>query len=136
LSPAINDPTTGVLAIDQIHRLLRLAGKRRLHSDEVVDASGRVRLIQRTPDWDDFVLVACAEIRSCGASSLQIARRLRAMIDNLLVLLPAYRHAPLLQEKQRLDAALEASFTRPDELALARMPDVQGLGGSAARSHR
>ncbi len=136
LSPAINDPTTAVVAIDQIHRLLRMAGKRRLHSDEVVDVSGRVRLIQRTPDWDDFVLVACAEIRACGANSLQIARRLRAMIDNLLALLPAYRHAPLLQEKQRLDAALEAVFTRPDELALARTPDVQGLGGSAARSHR
>ncbi|MET0152379.1 MAG: DUF2254 domain-containing protein [Candidatus Binatia bacterium] len=136
LSPAINDPTTAVLAIDQIHRLLRVAGKRRLHSDAVVDASGRVRLVQRTPDWDDFVLVACAEIRACGANSLQIARRLRAMIDNLLALLPAYRHAPLLQEKQRLDAAVEAAFTRPDELALARTPDVQGLGGSAARSHR
>jgi uncharacterized membrane protein len=136
LSPAINDPTTAVLAIDQIHRLLRVAGKRRLHSDEVVDASGRVRLVWRTPDWGDFVLVACAEIRACGANSLQIARRLRAMIDNLLALLPAYRHAPLLQERQRLDAALEVAFPRPDELALARTPDVQGLGGSAARSHR
>ena len=136
LSPAINDPTTAVLAIDQIHRLLRVAGKRRLHSDEVVDASGRMRLVQRTPDWDDFVLVACAEIRACGAHSLQIARRLRAMIDNLLALLPAYRHVPLVQEKQRLDAAIEAAFTRPDELALARTPDVQGLGGSTARSHR
>jgi uncharacterized membrane protein len=31
LSPAINDPTTGVLALDQIHRLLRAVGKRRLH---------------------------------------------------------------------------------------------------------
>ena len=30
LSPAINDPTTGVLALDQIHRLLRVVGKRRL----------------------------------------------------------------------------------------------------------
>ncbi len=135
LSPAINDPTTAVLAIDQIHRLLRVAGKRRLHLDEVADASGSVRLIQRTPDWDDFVLVGSAEIRAYGANSLQIARRLRAMIDNLLALLPAYRHAPLLQEKQRLDAAIEAIFTRPDELALARTPDVQGLGGSAARSH-
>jgi uncharacterized membrane protein len=135
LSPAINDPTTAVLAIDQIHRLLRVAGKRRLHSDEVVDASGSVRLVQRTPDWEDFVLVACAEIRACGANSLQIARRLRAMIDNLLTLLPAYRHTPLLQERQRLDAALEVVFTRPDELALARTPDVQGLGGSAARSY-
>ena len=28
LSPAINDPTTAVIAIDQLHRLLRKAGNR------------------------------------------------------------------------------------------------------------
>jgi uncharacterized membrane protein len=136
LSPAINDPTTAVIAIDQIHRLLRVAGGRRLHSDEVTDRSGRLRVIQRTPDWEDFVLVACAEIRACGAGSLQIARRLRAMLDNLLALLPPYRHPPLLQEVARLDAAIESAFKLPDELALARVPDVQGLGGCAPRGHQ
>jgi uncharacterized membrane protein len=136
LSPAINDPTTAVLAIDQIHRLLRVAGKRRLHSDEITDRSGRLRIIQRTPEWEDFLLVACAEIRACGAGSLQVVRRLRAMIDNLVALLPAYRHTPLLQEAARLDAAIEFAFKTPDELALARIPDVQGLGGSAARFNR
>ena len=46
------------------------------------------------------IQIAGGQIRACGANSLQIARRrLRAMIDNLLALLPAYRHAPLLQEK-------------------------------------
>ncbi|MGY4829104.1 DUF2254 domain-containing protein [Sphaerotilaceae bacterium SBD11-9] len=135
LSPAINDPTTAVIAIDQIHRLLRVAGKRRLHSDEITDRSGRLRVIQRTPDWEDFVLVACAEIRACGAASLQIVRRLRAMIDNLVALLPPYRHPPLLQELARLDAAIESAYKTPDELALARIADVQGLGGAAARTH-
>jgi len=43
LSPAINDPTTAVLAIDQLHRLLRLVGKRHLRTDEISDASGRLR---------------------------------------------------------------------------------------------
>ena len=133
LSPAINDPTTAVIAIDQIHRLLRVAGKRRLHSAEITDRSGRLRLVQRTPDWEDFVLVACAEIRACGASSLQIVRRLRAMIENLLALLPAYRHAPLADERARLDVAIASAFKMPDELALARIPDVQGLGGSSVR---
>ena len=32
LSPAINDPTTAVLAIDQVHRLLRQVGRRKLRS--------------------------------------------------------------------------------------------------------
>ena len=40
LSPAINDPTTAVLAIDQLHRLLRLVGARHLH-DDVLHDSGR-----------------------------------------------------------------------------------------------
>jgi uncharacterized membrane protein len=42
LSPAINDPTTAVLAIDRIHHLLRHVGSRRLDNEKVRDASGRV----------------------------------------------------------------------------------------------
>ena len=37
LSAAINDPTTGVLAIDQLHRLLRLVGMRHLRSENVFE---------------------------------------------------------------------------------------------------
>src|SRR6185437_5121697 len=40
LSAAINDPTTAVLAIDQLHRLLRVVGKRSLSNEEIVDRSG------------------------------------------------------------------------------------------------
>ncbi len=41
LSPAINDPTTAVLAIDQIHHLLRHIGNRRLDNEQVRDSTGR-----------------------------------------------------------------------------------------------
>ena len=34
-------------------------------------------LILRTPNWEDFVHIACTEIRACGAGSVQIPRRLR-----------------------------------------------------------
>ena len=40
LSPAINDPTTGVLALDQIHRLLRSVGRRRLRGEVLTDGLG------------------------------------------------------------------------------------------------
>jgi uncharacterized membrane protein len=63
LSPAINDPTTAVLAIDQIHHLLRTVGSRRLDDERVRDATGRLRLAYRTPDWEDFVRLAVTEIR-------------------------------------------------------------------------
>ena len=48
LSPAINDPTTAVLALDQIHRLLRMVGKRHLRTDEICDDSDQLSVILRT----------------------------------------------------------------------------------------
>ena len=88
LSPAINDPTTAVLAIDQIHHLLRNVGSRHLDDERVRDAAGRVRLVYRTPAWEDFVQLAVTEIRHFGGESIQIARRLRAMLENLIQTLP------------------------------------------------
>ena len=131
LSPAINDPTTAVLAIDQIHRLLRLVGTRQLNDEVLRDAQGMPRLVLRTPNWEDFVDVACREIRSCGAGSVQVARRLRAMLDNVIASLPGHRRKALLEELRRLDRAIETAYPEADDLALARTPDTQGLGGSS-----
>jgi uncharacterized membrane protein len=130
LSPAINDPTTAVLAIDQIHRLLRFAGRRRLHGGPILDGLGKPRVLYRTPSWDDFVHLSCTEIRACGANNVQVARRLRALLENLTATLPRYRQAALQAERARLDLAIKAAYPIPDDLALASIPDMQGLGGS------
>ena len=130
LSPAINDPTTAVLALDQVHRLLRLVGQRKLRGEVIVDESGRPRVIFRTPNWEHYVQVACSEIRACGAGNLQVARRMRAMLENLRRTLPEHRQATLDIELDLLDSAIQTHFTRSEELALARIPDSQGLGGS------
>jgi uncharacterized membrane protein len=130
LSAAINDPTTAVRAIDQIHRVLRSAGRRNLRTDSILGPSGKLRVIFRTPDWDDFVHLAFAEIRFYGASNVQIARRLRAMIINLANTLPTERHDALRLEHDLLDRMLEKLYILPEDLALARIPDPQGLGGS------
>ena len=130
LSPAINDPTTAVLALDQVHRLLRLVGQRKLRGEVIVDESGRPRVIFRTPNWEHYVQVACSEIRASGAGNLQVARRMRAMLENLRRTLPEHRHAALDTELDLLDWAIQTHFSRPEELALARIPDSQGLGGS------
>ena len=131
LSPAINDPTTGVLAIDQVHRLLRVLGGRKLRGEVIPDAIGRPRVIFRTPNWEDFVHIACSEIRACGANNVQIARRLRAMLENLVRTLPEHRHPALRQELDKLDRTIRALYSLPEDLALAGVPDPQGLGGSA-----
>jgi uncharacterized membrane protein len=78
LSKAINGPTTAVLAIDQLHRLLRSVGWRNLQNNSIYDGKGRLRVIFPTPNWEDFVQLTFREIRIYGTENLQIARRLRA----------------------------------------------------------
>ena len=130
LSPAINDPTTGVLSIDQIQFLLQEVGKRDLSTGVVCDGSGKVRLVYRTPDWQDFVLLAVSEIRQYGANSLQIMRRLRAMLKDLINFLPPER-VPLLEEQlDLLHVSVEQAFPDPRDREQAEIPDSQGLGGN------
>lgn len=131
LSPAINDPTTAVLAIDQLHRLLRLVGKRSLANRPVIDDNGKPRVFFRTPDWIDYVHISFREIRHCGAGSLQIERRLRAMIENLMKTLPMARHAALRRELDLLDATIVREHMFTEDIALARIPDTQGMGGAS-----
>src|SRR6516162_4098217 len=131
LSKAINDPTTAVLAIDQLHRLLRSAGTRNLRTDQILDPAGKLRVIFRTPNWEDFVHLAFSEIRFYGAENIQIARRLRAMIVNLTDTLPAQRHFALCKELELLDRTIEKLYVLPEDLKLARIPDSQGLGGAS-----
>lgn len=131
LSKAINDPTTAVLAIDQLHRLLRATGRRHLHDDVIRGEAGEMRVIFRTASWDDFVHLSCREIRLYGAGNFQVARRLRAMLENLLLVLPEARGPALREELELLDLTLERLDLLPKDLALARLPDLQGLGGSS-----
>jgi len=134
LSKAINDPTTAVLAIDQLHRLLRTVGGRHLHNEQIMDSTGGLRVIFPTPNWGDFVQLACREIRLYGAENFQIARRLRAMIDNLIKTLPESRRPTLRLELDLLDRTIEKLYILPEDIALARISDTQGLGGSSGTS--
>lgn len=133
LSPAINDPTTAVLALDQIHNLLREVGIRRLDTGFVHDSSGRLRLVYRTPDWEDFVGLAVTEIRQFGANSTQVVRRMRAMLEKLIPLLPSHRSAVLRQELDLLKFTVDQGFAVPADRERADLPDFQGLGGHRKR---
>lgn len=130
LSPAINDPTTAVLAIDQLHRLLRVVGLRHASREEFRDQTGELRLVFRTPNWEDFVHLTCTEIRHYGAGSVQIMRRLRSMLENLMYTLPQHRHTELLQQLQLLDREIDGHYQFAEDRALARIADPQGLGGA------
>jgi uncharacterized membrane protein len=130
LSPAINDPTTAVLAIDQIHHLLREIGKRNLSDGRATDQTGEVRLIYRIPNWEDFVVLGVTEIRQYGRDSIQVQRRLRAMLGDLIETLPPRRAPALRKELALLDKSSKRTFHDLADQTLAETGDLQGIGGS------
>src|SRR4029077_20867434 len=83
LSPAINDPTTAVQAIDQIEDLLRRLGRRDLDAGYVSDSHAKLRLVCSMPTWEDYLTLAFDEIRQYGNTSVQVMRRLRSTLIEL-----------------------------------------------------
>jgi len=128
LSPAINDPTTAVQAMDQIEDLLIRLGRRPLNIGTYHDDQGALRLVVPFPTWDDFLRLALDEIRSCGANSVQVMRRMNALIQNLGQVLPAERHEALRHWKERLRGTVARTFEDSDEQQDASVADRQGLG--------
>jgi hypothetical protein len=69
------------------------------------------------------------EIRDYGATSTQVCRRLRALLDGLLVTVTPDRRSPVRDELCRLDAAVEAAFPDSGARSRASGSDRQGIGG-------
>lgn len=128
LSPAINDPTTAVQALDQIGDLLARLGRRRLEIGEFQDNAGSVRVVAEFPSWDDFLHLGFEEILAYGAKSVQIMRRMKALVADLLAVLPAERHAALKYWHERLQTSIGRSFQDAEEKISASAEDRQGLG--------
>jgi len=133
LSPAINDPTTAVQALDRIQILLQRIGERDLGDGWISDREGRPRLIVPAPGWEDFLWLGISEIRSYGASSLPVMRRLRGMLENLIEELPPHRIPALLKHLEQLNRVARRNFTDSEDLLQAGIGDYQGLGGARLR---
>jgi uncharacterized membrane protein len=131
LSPAINDPATAVQAIDRIQHLLQCLAGRHLDAGRVHDAAGALRLVYGTPDWPDFMALGVSEVRLFGAGSLQVVRRLHAMLARLIASVPEGRRPPLRAELVLLDKAVARTFLDEEDRRRATEADSQGIGGSA-----
>ena len=83
LSPGINDPTTAVQALDELHDLLRRLATRPLPTGVHGDADGRVRLRTPTPQFGDFLTLALEEVDQYGGDSGQIQARIDRLLDDL-----------------------------------------------------
>jgi uncharacterized membrane protein len=129
LSPAINDPTTAVQALDQIEDLLYRLGRRALDAGCVADEKGTLRLVFPTPTWEDYLTLAFDEIRQYGVSSVQVMRRLRSALVGLAdSVTEAERQAVVRRYLHHLNLAVEHSTLDAEDQAMALREDRQGLG--------
>ena len=126
LSPAINDPTTAVRALDEIEPVLRTAAGLPLGPRALGAGAGVVVLTVAT--WEDVVDLALLEITLAGAGQPQVTRRLTALVDDLAADVPATRVPTLDAARARL--VTETRAARPGLAPLALTPDRQGLGAA------
>jgi len=128
LSAAINDPTTAVQALDHLGNVLRLLGATPLHGPLTFrDTEGTPRLLMPGRTWTDYLTLAVTEIREYGCSSIQVVRRLRAILEDLQESVRP-EHRPAVDT----EIAIAAGFAGSVDIDQARARDRQGIGGPAA----
>jgi uncharacterized membrane protein len=134
LSPAVNDPTTAVQVLDYLEDTLRVVGSATGAAGATGGASRDTLssgLIMPVRTWADFLALGVTEIRDYGASSFQMTRRLRALLEELDALVLPENRAAVGEELRRLDATVRAARADSIDLDLALAPDRQGIGGPA-----
>ena len=131
LSPAINDPTTAVQALDRIEALLIELANRHPGPAVLVDDDGTPRAVIRAPRWAAYMELGLMEIRRYGAESPQIVRRLNALYDRLDEVADDSERPRIAVERRLLHDAVARSFPDPGERAIVEHSDRLGLGGAS-----
>jgi uncharacterized membrane protein len=136
LSPAINDPTSAVHAMDQIEDLMRRLGRSELDVGYARDANGNLRVIFPVPTWEDYLHLAFDEIRQSGSNSVQVMRRLRsALVEVAEAVTSEPRAATMRAYLNQLDHGISRSALDADDRLYASHEDRQGLGLSRNGRH-
>ena len=137
LSPAVNDPSTAVQVLDHLGETLRMIGTAEMPS---APAAVRSRDLQVWSCPCGSGVITCrsgiTEIREYGGDSVQVVRRLRALLDQLADLVLPENRPAVEDEIRRLEATAGAAFADRVDRDLAGGADSQGIGGPATQSRR
>lgn len=131
LSPGINDPTTAVQSLDQIHDALLRLGARELYSGVLRGPEGEVQVLVPVHSWEDYLHLGIDEIRIYGEGSLQVSRRLNSLLGDLRTRLPSCRRAAVEQQLRLLDASIDTGFAHQADRDRARL-QITAVGGAEA----
>jgi len=104
MSSAINDPASAAQAIDSIENLLSTLADRDLAVGLIVDDAGSPRVVFDAPGWEEFLAAGADEIAETLMQPM-VRRRLRAMLEHLMIIAPPERRAPIAIRIAKLDKA-------------------------------
>ena len=83
LSPGVNDPSTALQTVDQIHDLLRRLATRPLAPRQLRTENGALAVDVPEPGFGDHLDLAVDEIAHWGAESERVLGHLRGMLEDL-----------------------------------------------------
>jgi uncharacterized membrane protein len=129
LSPAVNDPTTAVQVLDYLGDSLRVIGEADLSAPSWHAGAAKRGVVVPVRRWEDFLALGVTEIREFGSTSIQVMRRMRAVLEKLLQEVRPENRAAVEAEIARLDATVAAAFSGSIDSDRAGIADRQGLGG-------
>jgi len=113
LSPAVNDPTTAVQALDAIDGLLRALATRWLSIERVSGRDGTIRVRLVLPTWEDYVAVALDEMIALPALSPNVSRRILRLLDELAAITPPSGRNALEARRRQIHAPERAPECQP-----------------------
>jgi uncharacterized membrane protein len=129
LSPAVNDPTTAVQVLDYLGDGLRAIGERDRSGTSWHAGAAKRGVVIPVRRWEDFLALGVTEIREFGSTSVQVMRRMRAVLEKLLQEVHPENRAAVNAEIARLDATVAAGFSGSIDRNRAGIADRQGMGG-------
>ena len=132
----LQDPTTAVQAIDRLHDVLRQLARRPFPDGRHRDETGEVRFTMQVMSWEAYVHLAFDEIRIAGAGSPQVARRLKAALEDLRSVATPERIPILDEQLDLLRTATEAAMDDRRDVDLAFHEDREGIGAAASHGGR
>jgi uncharacterized membrane protein len=128
LSPAVNDPTTAVQALDRLAGLLGSVATRPDPTGWHRDEQGQLRVVQPVLTWSRLVDLALTEIRHYGAGSPQVSRRLMALYEDLEARVGPERRACLNAQRDQLVEEVHRLVPDDERRNAYLRPDPVGLG--------
>lgn len=129
LSPAVNDPYTGIQAIHRLSVVLCALAPRLLGDYLVAGREGSAGVVVHAPSFEDYVDLACGLIRRYGASEPTVTAALLQMLQDVQAMVTDPERRRALETEARLvlgDA--ERATLQPHDLLQVREQAVTLLG--------